>query len=109
MQKLVCILVLIPSIVFANPFVVSDPSQDGATHYQIEMDGTLVETFEGDTVNFDLVDIAPGDHVLRAKFCKQWQAEAGDVVYECGDFSLPFAFTRPEKSAIPGGIRIGIK
>ena len=63
MKKLLFVILLLPSICFANPFFMSDQSPDGATHYRVEIDGVLdIAYYAGDTVMYDLEGVSPGEH-----------------------------------------------
>jgi hypothetical protein len=94
---------LAPTITFASPYLVSDPSADGAIVYQIEIDGSVVDTiYSGDTVHWDLVALEPGNHTVRGRFGKRWNADAEEnPIYEWSEWSLPFGLTRPEASDSP--------
>lgn len=94
---LVLIIGLSSTPCVASPFLVSDPSQDGATQWKVEIDGTESQIFDGDTVHYDLQDVSVGDHVVKAKFCNEW---------DCSEWSADFPFERPGKPGPPINLRL---
>lgn len=108
MRKLFTItilLTLIPALCLSSPFLIADPSPDGAEVWQAEVNGALSAIFVGDAVHYDLIDIPPGDHTIRARYGKAWTGE-GDIVYEWSEWSAPFPLARPEEPAAPIGQKI---
>ena len=97
MKNLIFLIAFLPAIAFGSPFLVSDPSTDGATHWQVEIDGIITESFEGGTVHYDLADIAAGEHVVRARFNNEW---------DVSEWSAPFPFERPGPLDTPGNLKI---
>ena len=100
MKKLIFLIFLILLFVapaFGAPFLVSDPSPDGATSYQVEIDGVATEAFQGNTVHYDLVNMTIGQHTIRAKFISVWGES---------EWSAPFPLTRPGPSSAPGNLKL---
>jgi len=102
MRLLVALIIIsISSICYADPSLVSDPSTDPAvTHWQVEIDGVLSDVFTGAVVDYDLVDINPGDHIAKARFGSEWTSDDGTYM-EWSEWSVPFALHRPVKPAAP--------
>ena len=74
---LVCLL-LVPCIVIASPFLVSDPNPIETTHYRVAMDGVEVvadHVAEQDgSIKLDLQPLAltDGSHTVDVEACNVW-------------------------------------
>lgn len=93
------ILVLLPAVCYANPFLVCDP-QAGVTKYIIELNGNETEVVMAETdgsLKYDLAGLPPGSYIFKAK-C------AAD--YWWSDYSDPFATAKPPA---PGGVRLSVE
>ena len=98
MKKLLLILILWPSLVFASPFLICDPNP-GAEKIILEINGVEVPEFAAEadgSLRYDLVGLADGDFVIRAK--------AGNV-WGWSEWSVPLSDTKVLPVA-PGGLRV---
>lgn len=93
-------LLLLPTLVVASPFIVSDNSTEIVT--SCIFDGVPISCkLEGKhiSVDGDNATLVSGTYTLKAKFCQGvW----------CSDWSLPFTFTKP-KVIVPVGIRVQLQ
>ena len=100
MKKLIILLLLlIPSIVLANPMLVTDLPEQPVTTCEIEVDGTVQPglcIISGTNFEWlDLAGFANGQHTFKAR----WQDASG----WWSEWSDPFVVIKPRK---PGNIRI---
>ena len=98
MGKLLIMLLLLPSIVSAAPFLICDP-QAGVETYQVYQDGAEIAAdvpAEADgSLRYDLVGVVPGVYEFTAKSCNVWGCSA----------LSPDPFTSPGAAQPPIGIR----
>lgn len=96
---------VVPWVAFGSPHLISDPSPDGAEVWQLEIDGAVTEMYEGAVINYDLVDISPGLHLIRGRYGIGWVAD-GEMVIEWSEWSADFPLERPERPSAPINQRI---
>lgn len=99
MKTLLLLLLLLPSLVFASPFLVCDPNP-GAEKIILEINGVEVPEFAAETdgsLRYDLEVLAEGAFTIRAK--------AGFGVWGWSEWSLPFSDTKVIPKA-HGGLRV---
>ena len=99
MKKLLLILILWPSLVFASPFLICDPNP-GAEKIILEINGVEIPEFPAETdgsLRYDLVSLAEGPFTIRAK--------AGFGVWGWSEWSVPFSDTKVIPEA-HGGLRV---
>jgi hypothetical protein len=92
---LVVLMVLFPAMVFASPFLVSNP-QEGVTYYQV-VEGAVtseVTAQENGSLRMDVAGTSIGIHSITVKACSMW---------ECSE-TVPFVYTRPVPPVKPAGI-----
>jgi hypothetical protein len=91
---------LLVSPVFANPFLVSDPSPTVAVD-SCEIDGLpLPCSLDANrAIHIDLQPLAVGSYTVKARFC----TEGG---LWCSNDSSPFSFVRPEAPLRPTNIKL---
>ena len=104
MKKLILtiLIVLMPCLAFANPFLVCDPNP-GAETIILEINGLEMPEFPAEadgSLKYDLAGLAEGNFSVRAK------AEFG--VWGWSEYSVPFNFTKPSIQA-PLGLRVSSK
>ncbi len=74
MKKLILLILLIPMIATAAPFLVCDaplPEQE-ITYYNVYKDAVLEGTFDGEVLHYDLAGITPGAYNWTAEACNVW-------------------------------------
>ena len=106
MKKLILIvmLVLIPAMVFAAPFLICDP-QAGVTHYKLTGPAwvPLTVTAQADgSIKMDLVAATVGVTSLTVAAC----IDAGLWPGERCSITVPFSFTRPANPVGPLNIKL---
>jgi len=100
--------IIAPAMVYAAPFVVSDPSTQTVTHCAYVIDAnaqvdSVVETVpEGKRCKIDIGSSLAGVHTLKAKFVNI------DPVWGRVEsvFSPNFTYTKPGLLTAPGGLEI---
>ena len=108
MKKIVIILLiltlLIPIVVFAKPFIKTDPTTSEITHYIITIDGTAATVAADDLgdgtvrLHYDLapISLSGGQHDVTIKATNDfWGLETNPV---------PFVFNKPATLENPAGI-----
>lgn len=81
MKKLFLTLILFFGLVaraFATPFLVCNPppAEQQITSYEVYKDGILEGTYDGETLNYDLVGVTPGAYDWTAKAFNVWGGSA---------------------------------
>jgi len=102
MVKLVVLaFILIPSLVWANPFMICDP-QAGVTHYALTGPGWVpvsVPAQADGSIRMDVAGSSVGSNSLTVRACRS------DAVWgELCSVSVPFQFARPSAPANPANI-----
>ena len=86
---LVLCLLLIPSLVWAAPFLICDPAPivDAVTRYVVILDATApVDSVPVlNALRFDLAGVSAGPHSVKVKACNVWG---------CSADTAPFMFTK---------------
>ena len=104
-----CLLALSAGVVYAAPFVVSDPTLQGVTHCGSVLDGgTKVDSLVavsplGKSCKIDIGTVGVGNHSIAASFVNI------DPIYGRVEsaMSAPFDFTVPSKTLnAPGVLKI---
>ena len=94
-KLLVVLMVLVPVMAFASPFIVSD-AQQGISHYMVIIDGGVVTEVPAQadgSLKVDVATVSTGQHNITIRACSWW---------ECSE-PVPFVFTRAG-IAVPTGI-----
>ena len=105
MKKLliVMLIVLLPSLSFAAPYLVCDP-QAGVTHYKVTGPSWVVSpvTAQADgSIRMDVSAATAGVNSLTVAACRS------DAVWgELCSSTVPFVFTKPIAPTIPGNIKL---
>jgi len=108
MKKIAAILListlLISTVVFAKPYIITAPTDSEITHYIVTIDGA-VATVDADDLgdgtvrlHYDIgtVDLASGQHDMTVQGINDfWGLETHPV---------PFVFSKPESLTAPAGI-----
>ena len=93
-------LAILPTLVSASPYLVSDPSSDNATSCVFESFPVACSLDGAKAIKVDLASLSAGTYSgIRAAFCFQgglW----------CSGWSLPFTFTKPTLPVAPAGMRL---
>jgi len=92
------LLLLLPSLVFASPFLICDPNP-GAEKVILEINGVEIPEFPAEvdgSLRYDLVGLAEGAFTIRAK--------AGNV-WGWTEWSDPLSDTKATPNAF-GGLRV---
>ena len=95
------LLVLIPAVAFAEPFLVCDAylPADGVVKFKVSMDaGVYIDSVPvSNALKYDLAAVTVGAHTIKAQACNIWG---------CSLDSLPLAFTRPVSLSPPVTLRL---
>ena len=99
MKKLLIMLLLIPALASAEPFLVCDP-QANVTEYQLEWTGGATEYVNAEadgSLRYDVVSLSTGDNAGNLYAGAFWSVDGnGQDVFEWSD-PTPFLLTRPSK------------
>ena len=97
----IALLVLIPSVALAGPFLVCDAylPADGILNFKVSMDGgAYIDSVPvSNALKYDMSAVTVGVHTIKAQACNLWG---------CSLDSLPLAFTRPVSLLPPVTLRL---
>jgi len=109
MKILLVLILLFPTIVFASPFIISDPDPDCVTCWY-EVDGEILKrpTEADGSIKYDLSGQSVGQKSYQFRYGVVWTADAmeGEAPVVYGDWSPPFSVTRPAKPGVPGNPKL---
>ena len=80
MKAAVIILLLLPALAIAEPWLLAEPTDTGADYYVVEIDGqgaTVSPTL--DALFYDLLDLEAGDHTVSIS-AGSWEFGDGEAV-----------------------------
>ena len=91
MKAAVIILLLLPALAIAEPWLLAEPTDTGADYYVVEIDGqgaTVSPTL--DALFYDLSDLEAGDHTVSIS-AGSWEFGDGEAV----TFNLSVVLNKP--------------
>ena len=69
---------VIATAAYASPYLVADapPAEQQITSYKIYKNAVFHDSFDGETLNYDLMGVVPGAYDWTAEACNVWGCSA---------------------------------